>query len=341
MMAARVNELLAQWSDKPWQADYFALLRRIESITPHLPRLGLAVLPSEELFRIGQEPLTTFAPASFSRFEAANDYRPPMLRQRFFGYLGPNGPLPPHITEFVQLRYLNHGDPTWLGFLDTLNHRFALHFYRAWAQARPAVSLDRPKESRFRFEVGAFVGQGTATSLDRDEASDDAKLFFTGLLSRQVRNAETIESVLSSYFGVRVKVEQWVGHWLSIPRNELTRLGNPLGAYQPSSQLGLGATAGTKVWDRQHKIRLHIGPMAITEYRKFLPNGDSVTALRSWMLRLVGHELAWDAKLILASTQVPKSALGQAQVGWDSWLGKQPRQHDAADVEITESESFS
>jgi type VI secretion system protein ImpH len=340
-IAARVDALLEQWNARPWQADYFALLRRIESVARPLPRLGLAVLPSDEALRIGQEPLMTFAPASFSRFEPANDYRPSILRQRFFGYLGPNGPLPTHITEFVQLRYLNHGDPTWLGFLDTLNHRFALHFYRAWAQASPAVSLDRPEQSQFRFETGAFIGLGTPMRMTRDKTSDDGKLFFTGLLSRQVRNAETIESILSDYFSVPVKVEQWVGQWLTIPATERTRLGNSLGAYQLSSQLGLGATAGGKVWDRQHRIRLHVGPLSISQFRKFLPNGDSVASLRSWMQRLVGHEIAWDAQLILSAPEVTRSSLGTAQLGWDSWLGKQQRQHDAADVEISESESFS
>jgi type VI secretion system protein ImpH len=339
-MAARVNQLLAQWTDQPWNADYFALLRRLENVAYQMPRLGYAVLPSEEGFRIGQEPSMIFAPASFSRFEPENDYRPPMLRQRFFGYLGPNGPLPTHLTEFVQQRYLNHGDPTWLGFLDALNHRFALYFYRAWAQSRPAVSFDRPETSQFRFEIGALVGQGSPSRLERDRAPDDAKLFFAGLLSRQVHNTETIESVLSHYFGLSVRVQEWTGQWLTVPPEERTRLGAK-GTLPKNNRLGFEALLGSQVWDRQHSIRLHIGPMTIQQFRKFLPNGDSIDVLRSWMLRLVGHEIAWDARLILKAAQVPPSSLGGAQLGWDSWLGKLARHKDAVEVEISESESFS
>jgi type VI secretion system protein ImpH len=344
-IATRIDELLAQWKDHPWNADYFALLRRLENVAPEIPRLGCAVLPSDEMFRIGQEPSMIFAPATFSRFEPANDYRPPLLRQYFFGYLGPNGPLPTHLTEFIQLRYLNHGDPTWLGFLDALNHRFALYFYRAWAQAQPAVSSDRPETSSFRFEIGSLIGQGLLSSIQRDHASDDAKLFFTGLLSRQVHNAETIESVLSHYFGLTVKVEQWVGRWLTVPPEELTRLGSNLskssGEFAKNNQLGFDAMIGQKVWDRQHRIRLLISPLTIWQFRKFLPNGDSIEVLRSWMIRLVGHELAWDARLILDARQVPASTLNKTQLGWDSWLGKAPRTADAIEVEISESESFS
>jgi type VI secretion system protein ImpH len=346
VIAAKIDQLLSQWTDQPWNADYFALLRRLENVAFSMPRLGYAVLPSEEMFRIGQEPSMIFAPASFSRFELANDHRPPLLRQRFFGYLGPNGPLPTHLTEFVALRYLNHGDPTWLAFLDALNHRFALYFYRAWAQSRPAVSFDRPETSRFRFEVGALVGQGSPTSMGRDHAPDDAKLFFAGLLSRQVRNAETVESVLTHYFGLSVTVEQWVGRWLTIPAEDLTRLGaagfsKSSGGFAKNNQLGHDAVLGQKAWDRQHRIRLHMGPMTIQQFRKFLPNGDSIDVLRSWMLRLVGHEVAWDARLILKASQVPISALGKTQLGWDSWLGKLARSKDAVEVEISESESFS
>ncbi len=110
----------------------------------------------------GQEPSLSFAPASFSRFEPATAYSPPRLRQHFFSYIGPNGPLPVHLSDFIRERSLNHGDPTWLAFLDSFSHRFSLHFYRAWAQSRPAVALDRPGEDRFRLQVGALVGIGTA-----------------------------------------------------------------------------------------------------------------------------------------------------------------------------------
>jgi type VI secretion system protein ImpH len=62
---------------------------------------------------------------------------PPRLMQRIFGLLGPNGALPLHLTEYARERAQHHGDPTFQRFLDTLTHRFALLFYRAWAEAQP------------------------------------------------------------------------------------------------------------------------------------------------------------------------------------------------------------
>jgi type VI secretion system protein ImpH len=340
-VAARVDLVLNEWLNEPWRLDYFALLRRIEGATPDLPRIGFALLPKDEAVRIGQEPSLTFAPASFSRFDKTNVHGPVNLRQRFFGYLGPNAPLPTHLTEFVQLRYLNHGDATWLGFLDSLSHRFAEHFYRAWAQARPAVNHDRPDSSPFQKQVGSLVGLGTTDKLGRDEVFDDAKLFFSGLLNSPVRTKERIETVLQSYFGVPVKVQEWVGCWLTIPPQERSRLASFGSANALSNTLGQSAILGTQVWDRQSNLRLHIGPLSEPQFRKFLPNGHSVVALRDWMLLLLGREYAWQARLVLKAQEVPKTTLGTAQLGWDSWLGSQPRRRNGTEVEISQGDSSS
>lgn len=73
------------------------------------------------------------------------------MEVRFFGMLGPNGPLPLHLTEYARSRSIHAGDQTLVRFLDIFHHRFMALFYRAWAQAQPTVSLDRPGEDRFSF----------------------------------------------------------------------------------------------------------------------------------------------------------------------------------------------
>ena len=331
----RVDAALRAWSDAPWAFDYFAVMRRLESVAGTTPRWGRALLPGAEPVRVGQEPSLSFAPASFSRFEPATAHSPPRLRQQFFGYIGPNGPLPVHLSDFIRERSLNHGDPTWLAFLDSFSHRFSLHFYRAWAQSRPAVALDRPGEDRFRLQVGALVGIGTPGRIDRDEIHDDARLHFSGWLARRVHNVESVERVLCSYFGVPVTLERWVGHWMRLPTEELTRLGQG----ESSRSMGMGAMLGTRAWDRQHRVRLHLGPLTIAQYRMFLPTGDARPVLQRWMQQLLGDELEWDAELALEKAQVPATRLGSAtgnapRLGWVSWLGERARNRDAADVRV-------
>jgi type VI secretion system protein ImpH len=323
------------WSEEPWSYDFFAVLRRLEATAATTPRWGLALLPSAEPIRVGQEPSMAFAPASFSRFEPASSHAPPRLRQQFFGYIGPNGPLPTHLSEFIQGRALNYGDRTWLAFLDGFTHRFAMHLYRAWAQSRPAVALDRPGDDRFSSQLGALVGIGTATRQGREALHDDARLHFSGRLVRQVRNAEGVQAVLSAYFGVPVRLESWVGRWMDLPGAEVTRLGQG----GVSRALGQGAVMGRRVWDRQHQVRLHVGPLTRAQYQLFLPRGSAGPALQAWLRQLLGEELDWDAELILSKDEVPATRLGPSQgegsrLGWTSWLGHRTRTHDAADVRV-------
>ena len=50
----------------PWAHDFFALLRRIEGLSPDVPRLGRGLRPSQEAIRLGQEPELDFAPAALA-----------------------------------------------------------------------------------------------------------------------------------------------------------------------------------------------------------------------------------------------------------------------------------
>ena len=332
--AQRVQACLQAYTEEPWRYDYFAVMRRLEASAQGWPRWGRALLPRAELLRVGQEPSLAFAPASLTRIEPAQGDTPARLRQQFFGYIGPNGPLPVHWSDYIQERAFNHGDRSWLGWLDMLTHRFALHFYRAWAQARPAVSLDRPEQDRFRCQLGALQGLGTAARQQRDAIADDARLYFSGWLTRQVRNADSVQAVLQAYFGVPVQLQPWVGHWMRLEATDCTRLGQTSGG-AGLSRLGQGALLGRQVWDRQHRVRLYLGPLTWAQYQQLLPGGSARASLQHWMDQLLGQELDWDAQLVLERRQVPVSRLGQgAQLGWSSWLGERERSTDAADVRV-------
>jgi len=245
--------------------------------------------------------------------------------------LGPNGPLPLHLTEFARQRILHYRDRTFARFLDIFHHRFLLLFYRAWAQAQPTVSFDRPREDRFKTYLGALVGLGSTGARDRDPVVDFVKLHFAGLLARQVRNADGLTQILSAYFRVPVRVEPFVGHWMPLPESERTRLGGRW------ARLGRDAIVGSSVWDRQHKIRLHVGPLSRAEYEDFLPGRAAAERLVSWLRFYFTFEFAWDVRLILSCTEVPCMQLGAqparpARLGWTSWLGNRGAESDAGEL---------
>jgi len=325
------EEFFRRIEERPWAFDFFQALRRIEALHSGKPRLGRARRPVDEPVRLAQEPSLSFPISTLAAFEAATDGRPPRLQVRFFGLLGANGPLPLHLTEFARQRILHYRDRTFARFLDIFHHRFLLLFYRAWAQAQPTASFDRPREDRFKTYLGALVGLGATGARDRDSVGDFAKLHFAGLLARQVRNADGLAQILGSYFRVPVRLESFVGHWMQLPESERTRLGVRW------AQLGRDAVIGSSVWDRQHKIRIHLGPLSRADYEDFLPGSAAAERLVSWLRFYFGFEFAWDVRLVLARTEVPPLLLEahparSARLGWTSWLGHRDAESDADEL---------
>ena len=135
---------------EPARFDFLRTLRRLEAAHVSKPRLGESFKAKDEPVRLGQEPDTRFAPATIAGFNQGTGGRAPRLLVYFLGLLGPNGPLPIHLTEYARDRLRNADDPTFARFLDVFNHRMLELFYRAWAQAHPTVSFDRPERGRFR-----------------------------------------------------------------------------------------------------------------------------------------------------------------------------------------------
>ena len=105
----------------PYDYDFFQSLRRIECLNEDKPRLGRASRPADEPVRLGQEVSMSFAPAPIAAFGQGEGDRVPRLEQRIFGSLGPNGPLPLHLTEVKIEQFVGHwmrlpaGDRTRLG----------------------------------------------------------------------------------------------------------------------------------------------------------------------------------------------------------------------------------
>jgi type VI secretion system protein ImpH len=325
-VSARASETLRALGETPWRFDYFHALRLIDALHPHLPRLGTARRPVDEPVRLAQAPELSFAPASLHAVWPATHRTPPRIEVRFFGLFGPNGPLPLHMTEYARERQLHHNDATLTRFADLFHHRLLLLFYRAWAQAQPTVSLDRPAEDRFAERIGSLIGIGSPALRERDAAPDHAKLFFAGLLARQVRNADGLASLLSGYLRRPVRIEPYVGQWLPLPASDRTRIGRVVsGRPNPTARVGAGAVLGKMVWDRQHNFRIHIGPLDRATFESLLPGGSALPALSALVEQYVGKEFGWDLQLTLAREDAKPTQPGrQGQLGWTSWLGRLP-----------------
>lgn len=325
----RALGLLDALAREPWRFDFFQAVRRLECAHPERPRIGRSSRAAEDPVRLGQEPSTAFAPSTLAAFRRPDGGGAPRLSVHFLGLLGPGGPLPLHLTEYVRQRERVSGDSAPRRFLDLLHHRMLSFFYRAWASSRPAVHWDRPAEDRFSLWVGALMGLGTPALKDRDHVPDRAKLHEAGRFASQCRNAEGLEAILAEYLGVPVRLEPFRGRWLDIPEDGRWRLGES----PDTGTLGVSSTVGSRVWDREQSFRLILGPLGLADYRRFLPGADSLARLADLTRLYVGDSLCWDLNLVLRREDVPPVRLGgDTALGVDAWLTSRTPEHDPDDL---------
>jgi type VI secretion system protein ImpH len=330
-------DLMLPMTAEPWRFDYFHALRWIDAQLGDKPRLGTARRPVDEPVRLGQAPEMSFAPASLHAVSPADDRQPrPRVEVRFFGLFGPQGPLPLHLTDYARERLLHHDDPTFARFADIFHHRLLLLFYRAWAQAQPVVGLDRATGDRFADIVGALIGVGLPSLQGRDAAPGHIKLHFSGLLTRQVRNADGLANMLSGYLRRPVTVAQFAGRWMALQTAERTRIGRQLGGRaNDGARLGAGAVLGGMVWDRQHGFRVHIGPLERSVFESLLPDGSALASLMALVQQYVGDEFEWDLALGHIVPEIQPIRLGRhGRLGWTSWIAP-PRGREVAELRLS------
>lgn len=344
------SELIARLEDEPWRFDFFTVVRRLEAMNPDRPRMGFSQRPSEDPVRFAQEPSLAFAPCTVQRYRGARGNSPSRLFVNFMGLLGPNGPLPLHLTEHAMQRERHAKDPTFSRFLDVFNHRMICLFYRGWVSSNQAALFDRgwpmaggergwarrvpidrgpendalerlqspPASARGRFGwddrfamyVGSLFGLGMNSLRERDRVPDVGKLHFAGWLAGQTRSAEGLEKIVGTYFGIPTRVVQFVGRWVAIPDESRLRLGES----QQTGLLGTTAVIGSRFWDCSSGFRLEMGPMNLSDYERLLPvpppGGENFGRLVDWVRTYAGDALFWDVRLTLRASQVPGTTLG-------------------------------
>jgi type VI secretion system protein ImpH len=322
--SADLVSALATLREKPSRFSLFAAMRLLEQCQSAGPRFGESRKASDDAIRLAQPPYLIFAPSEVESFQQEAGVRP-VLQQYTFGLFGPNGALPLHLTEFARERDRQLEDPTVKDFVNTLQHRLASLFHRAWANSDPAANFDRPSEDRFRVYLGALIGIASEPARSRDDVVDYAKLQRCGRFAPQCRSAEGLEGILADYFELPIQIQQFVGAWLEVPPDSYCRLGRKA----EFARLGGGATLGAASWQCQHKFEIVIGPLTLDSFVDFLPGSRGLRELRALTQMYTNDEWSWQVRLLLTDVSVPGMVLGQAgQLGWTTWLGAKRVQAD-------------
>ncbi|PLP58043.1 type VI secretion system baseplate subunit TssG [Mesorhizobium loti] len=313
--------------------DFFELLRRLEQRQELFGHSGQA---HREPARLGQHIRLSFSAREVVKFQEANDKAPARVTVANLGLFGPEGPMPLHLTRWVLDRLSQRwfsganaeqtSDTTFVDFVNVLQHRLMALYYRAWADANPAVQAERPVGGRVRAMLEAMAGIGLPGT--QDPELDTVRLRQAGSLANQVDGAERLTLFLATAFKVPVQIKEFVAAWIAMPTTLQTRLGN---AY---ATLGREATIGPRVFSRQSRIELRVGPLGLEDFKAFLPGEQRLALFKKAVRDMIGEALDVDLRIVLACEAVPPPRVGTVQLGRTAWLARPAAKGDADDLRL-------
>lgn len=132
--------------------DFFELLRQLETPERRFGRSGAA---GSEPARLGQSARLSFAASDVAELTRGT---PPHVAVNVIGLIGPEGPMPLHITRWVLERLSNRwfvgdtegatADTSFLDFVNVLQHRMIALYWRAWADGQSDIQVANDRGGR-------------------------------------------------------------------------------------------------------------------------------------------------------------------------------------------------
>lgn len=318
--------------------DFVQLVRILESLSPDVSSLGegsnprfealsikshvtLAVSSSEVqgLTRIPPDAGTSLE-QSFNRFEA---------HINFLGLAGIQGPLPTPYTELL-LDRIRQKDYSFKDFLDIFNHRLVSLWYRLQKKMTPIISGKLPYETRLGQSIFDLAGFPKASLFEATAIPQGALVNCAALFWQRPRSQEGLTTILKNYLGVKATVFPFQGRWQHAEARDLTRLGPQAFDFVPEqktnlkgqyNRLGIDARLGTKSWNQQGGILIHIGPLKGEDFSRLLPSSPQghFGVLQALCRLYVGLEADVNISLEVAPQEIRPSPLGKTALGWNSW----------------------
>lgn len=256
----------------------------------------------------------------------------------FMGLTGPSGVLPTSYTELFIDRRNQFRDKTGHAFLDMFTHRAVSLFYQAWRKFRFYVPYEAGNADGFSRNLLDIAGVGLRhlqqrLSADGQGIPDRFLIHYAGLLSQKPVPPVNIAALVRGFFGVEARIESFVGQWMTLPASEQSALdGHPC-------VLGQNAFVGERLWERQNKIRLELGPLDRKQFANLLPGRAGLPALRELIQFCVGLTLDCDVTLIVKRDEIPDPVLCSAsdapRLGYSLWLNSHAPREYARDASFS------
>lgn len=327
--------LIEQTCEAPERFEFFQLVRLYEIV---FAAAGSDVVSERIRFRNSLR--LGFAPSQVDALEATEQtddegnatgkLEQVEITPAFMGMLGVNGTLPMHYTEQVIEHERYKRDTSGRAFLDLFTNRAVGHFYRAWKKYRLPIQYETNRRNRFLPLILALGGVGFEALRERlnngpGAIDDESIAYFATLLRQKPVSGEAMARVIGGYFRTKVRVEQFVGRWYVVPRTQWSTLGGR------NCTLGADSLVGERVWQRNLRIRIHVGPLPHEQYMGFMPRGELARALEKFLELATGGQFEYEIRPILRAEDVRPLSLTGANLGHDCFLISRPENRDRSD----------
>ena len=305
--------------DDPSSFDFYQAVYTLQSQLAgekqQFRKVGFDSLPRHELVRFKAEQHLGFPGQAIAGIKHAGtdeeDKVSVEMLVSFMGLTGPSGVLPRHYSELI-LQRLKFKDTGMRDFYDVFNHRLISLFYRAWEKYRFAINFqhardvqgngDRPDKSRTDLDPFSRV-------LSCLSGGEGIRQYYAGIFSKKIRSADGLQQILSEFTGVGIRIEQFQGKWQYLPDSEQTRLGS---CHQSEGQyacLGVDASIGSRVWDINAGVAVHVRPKAEQTVKDFLPGEVRAEALTQVIKAYLGDVVNVKVILHMKLKDVPPARL--------------------------------
>ena len=300
---------------------FFETLSRFETEHQFFGRLGG---PDREPARLGQNVRMNFSTTDIARIDYSAPSGRPKVDVDLIGLLGPEGPMPYHITRWaydrLSVRWFRgdtdaaQSDTAFIDFCDLLQHRMIALFYRAWADSRPSIQIERKANGRIHAMSAALAGLYLPRVGTTDRNRDAVAMRQSGVLGHQVHGPERLSGFLSECLGTSVHVNEFHASWMTLPKDIQTSVN------AKHSQLGTTAVIGSRVFDRQGAVEIRVGPLTFQEYQDFLPGSEKRHAVRRALDYALSREFSVTLRLVLTKQEIPQAKIGESVLGQTAWL---------------------
>ncbi len=248
------------------------------------------------------------------------------LRTAVMGLLGVNGTLPLHYTERIGEWEHATRDEGPRAFYDVFSNRQVALFYRAWCKYRVRGGPDEHHRDRFLAQLAALGGVAGHGQLEAG-LSFETLAYFAAQLRSRVVSAGLVAGVLGEYLQVPVKVEQFTGRWDVLGPDQCSRLG------ANNCEVGIGATLGDRLPRPELGIRIRVGPLASTDFQRFLPGASGARAIAVLLDQFAIDIPYRELQVVLRREDVAGASLdGAMRLGLDGFLSTRANRRDRDDV---------